>query len=88
MKTDIILQKGGKHFADVDIYVRVQETEDWLFVVTLDKESGEIFDGGSVLYSPDADEMFDATQIEPPPEVFAAFMAARPEAIVILEALK
>lgn len=81
-----VLWNNADDYADVSIYV-VPGTDEWEFIVTLDKQTGQIYDSDPH-YAESLEAPFNETENKPPPEVLAAFMAARPKAVAMLEKLK
>ena len=74
-------------YADVSIYITTGKKEEWKFNLYLEKETGQIFDS-CTQYAPTLEDCFDQATVEPPIEVYEAFLASRQKAVTLLKGLK
>lgn len=70
-------------YADVYIQINAGGEADWKFVVSLDKESGNIYESDPQ-FSSAHDIGFDVSETDPPNDILEKFYALRPKAIELL----
>ena len=78
------LVQDGYGYKDVDTYVKLPDGSEWLFRTYLEHETKAIIEGDP-RYAAGPDDSFDDAESDPPPEVVAAYKAAMPEIMKLIE---
>lgn len=71
-------------YHDIQVYVVLSDTSEWRFAVSVEMDTGNIYDG-EICYSANNNAVFDDAPYDPPHYVVDAFRAKRIEAVLALQ---
>jgi hypothetical protein len=71
-------------YHDINVYMVMSDSSEWRFQVSMDFETGAIYDG-DICFSANKNAVFEDASNEPPPAVVDAYRAKRIEVVALLQ---